>query len=151
MRTLSLRQLHGYLGAFIAPSVVFFALTGSLQLFNLHEAAGGYHPAAVIEKLARVHKDQVFALDHDHGPQTSEEPGTAGDKPPAPADDDHRPALPTVLLKYYFLLVAAGVSLSTVLGVWIGLAHSRGKTAMIALLLAGCAVPIVLAAMSAWA
>ena len=53
MSTLLLRQWHGYLGAFIAPSVIFFALTGALQLFNLHEAHGDYRPAPIVERLSR--------------------------------------------------------------------------------------------------
>jgi hypothetical protein len=31
------RQLHLYLGTLFAPSIIFFAFTGSLQLFGLHE------------------------------------------------------------------------------------------------------------------
>jgi hypothetical protein len=57
-----IRRLHTYLGAFIAPSVLFFAATGSLQLFSLHEAHGDYQPPAFIEKLGMLHKDQVFAM-----------------------------------------------------------------------------------------
>ena len=30
------RQWHLYLGTFFAPSILFFALTGALQLFGLH-------------------------------------------------------------------------------------------------------------------
>ena len=56
------RLWHHYIGFLIAPSVMFFALTGSLQLFSLHEAHGDYHPPALIEALGNVHKDQVFRI-----------------------------------------------------------------------------------------
>jgi uncharacterized iron-regulated membrane protein len=68
----SIRTWHTYIGILIAPSVLFFAFTGSLQLFSLHEAHDSYKPPPVIEKLASVHKDQVFALkEHDHEPEPS--------------------------------------------------------------------------------
>jgi hypothetical protein len=54
------RLWHHYIGFLIAPSVLFFALTGTMQLFSLHEAHGDYHPPALIEALGNVHKDQVF-------------------------------------------------------------------------------------------
>ena len=33
----SLRQLHLYLGVFFAPLIAFFAFTGILQTYDLHE------------------------------------------------------------------------------------------------------------------
>jgi len=57
----SIRIWHMYIGILIAPSVLFFALTGALQIFSLHEAHGSYEPPALLEKLSRLHKDQVFA------------------------------------------------------------------------------------------
>lgn len=143
MNPLLLRQWHGYLGAFIAPSVIFFALTGSLQLFDLHEAHGGYRPAQIVERLGRLHKDQVFELDHDHNPPPAEV-----QKPPAPSlpkpDDDNQPAVSTYLLKWFFLVVALGLVVSTAFGIWIALTKPHGRTATIALLAVGCAVPLLL-------
>jgi hypothetical protein len=64
---MNIRRWHAWLGLFIAPSVIFFSLTGAVQLFSLHEAHGDYQPPALIEKLSSLHKDQEFALGH-HGP-----------------------------------------------------------------------------------
>ena len=50
-RAMQVRQLHMLLGMFIAPSVLYFALTGAVQLFSLHEAHGTYRPPALIEAL----------------------------------------------------------------------------------------------------
>ncbi len=57
------RQLHLYLGTFFAPSILFFALTGALQLFGLHEGHPGekYQPPAWVAKLGSIHKDQTIA------------------------------------------------------------------------------------------
>jgi uncharacterized iron-regulated membrane protein len=57
------RQLHLYLGLFFAPSIIFFAFTGSLQTFSLHENKHpGDHNPEWIATLASVHKDQVLPV-----------------------------------------------------------------------------------------
>lgn len=143
MRT-SIRQWHAYIGLFIGPSVLFFALTGAAQIFSLHEAHGGYKPLALVEKLSSVHKDQVFALG-DHHP----EPAAGADKPgasppPAAADEDDKTAPATLALKVLFLIVALGLSVSTVLGLWMGLTQTRRKPLAWLLLVAGTLTPVVL-------
>ena len=119
---LSLRVWHTYIGIFIAPSVLFFALTGALQLFNLHEAHEGYQPAALVEKLSSVHKDQVFALK-----EQDEHPDAAAQPPTAPEEHEAEPKLGTLVLKWFFLAVALALSASTLLGLWIGLSLSHRR------------------------
>jgi hypothetical protein len=140
----NVRQLHTYIGLFIAPSIIFFALTGSLQLFNLHEAHGAYHPPPILERLSRVHKDQVFTLGH-HDDGDAGAP-SAADTHAVPAHHhyDKSPNLSTVLLKWYFLAVALGLVFSTCLGLWLGLTHVRHKRVGWIILLAGAAIPLVL-------
>ena len=60
------RKLHLYSGVLFAPAILFFALTGLIQVFDLHKArpAAGYRPAGLILRLAALHKDQTFALPH---------------------------------------------------------------------------------------
>jgi len=142
--TVNVRQLHTYIGLFIAPSILFFALTGSLQLFNLHESHGAYHPPPLIERLGRVHKDQVFALDDDDaGPPAA--PGGATHAAPEPPDHmDTSPRLSTYLLKWFFLAVALGLVTSTSLGLWLGLTHVRHKRVAWIVLITGAAIPIAL-------
>jgi len=129
----SIRTWHTYLGILIAPSVLFFALTGALQIFSLHEAHGTYHPLPIVEKLASVHKDQVFALGEHH-----DEP------PPEPAEHEEKPAIGTPLLKWYFLVVALGLTTSTLFGLWMGLTHIRHRRTGWWLLAIGAVVPLVL-------
>lgn len=141
MSSLTIRRWHSYIGLFIAPSVMFFALTGAAQIYSLHEAHGDYRPPAILEKLSSVHKDQVFALGHHHEPDT----GTAP-KPAAPAgeaaDDDDKPELSSVLLKGFFLLVALCLAGSTGFGVWMGLTQTRQPRLAWLLLLAGLVIPV---------
>ncbi len=137
-----IRRVHSYVGAFIAPSVLFFAFTGSLQLFSLHESHGAYQPPEIVERLGMLHKDQVFALKPKHV-SVPAAPAPA----PAPAVNAARhrePAVATYLLKWFFLSVALGLVASTCLGLWMGLAQSRKTRGTWAALAAGAIVPLVL-------
>jgi uncharacterized iron-regulated membrane protein len=92
---MTIRRWHSYIGLFISPSVLFFALTGASQIFNLHEAHGSYHPLALVEKLSSVHKDQVYALGHHQEPSESgadsQTPGARNASPAEVEDDDDKP------------------------------------------------------------
>src|SRR6267142_2238522 len=71
-----LRLIHLYTGVFIAPALLFFAFTGALQTFSLHETTRGssYKPPAWAVMLGQIHKKQT--------------PIVPVRKPPAPADKD---------------------------------------------------------------
>ena len=171
---MQIRQIHSYLGMLIAPSVLFFCVTGELQMFKLHESHGDYHPPAVVEKLGRLHKDQEFALgkkgqppgqkpggdkakapdaaqdkDKAKAPDAAPDKDKAGpgqDKPPAPKKAPN----PAVLwLKIFFTIVDVGLVLSTLTGVWMVLKLNRRKTVCLALLAAGVVVPVLLTMMAA--
>jgi len=136
----SIRIWHMYIGILIAPSVLFFAFTGALQIFSLHEAHGSYEPPPLLEKLSRLHKDQVFAQKK-HKEDKSE--ATGAPEPPK-AESEDRPRLGTVLLKWFCLLVALGLSVSTLLGLWMGLTQIRRKRTGWWLLAAGIVLPVAL-------
>jgi hypothetical protein len=140
-----LRQWHAYIGLFIAPSVLFLALTGALQIFNLHEAHGSYRPAALIEKLSAVHKDQVFEEPRHHPPP--DEPESASGAAGAhPADDDERIRAATLALKWFSFGVSLGLIVSTLIGIWMGTTQIRRKAVAWTLLIAGTVTPICLLA-----
>jgi hypothetical protein len=137
----SIRLWHGYIGIFIAPSVIFFALTGALQIFNLHESHGSYTPPALIEKLSSMHKDQVF--EQKHGDEHAAK-STNDQQPPPRQGHEEGPTLGTMLLKWFFLFVALALTTSTVFGLWIGLTHMQRKRTGWWLLLTGVVLPIAL-------
>lgn len=152
-RMMTLRQWHTYIGAFIAPTVLFFALTGALQLFSLHEAHDGYKPPVLIEKLASVHKDQVFRAKehHDGGPEH------AGPKPADDGDSDHHDhadaktakaadaaQIRTWALKWVFVLVALGLVVSTLIGLWMAFTTGKRKGVILLVVLIGAALPVLL-------
>jgi hypothetical protein len=145
MSTAVIRLWHSYIGLFIAPSVLFFALSGAVQIFSLHEAHGHYHPFAIVEKLSSVHKDQVFELGHhDAAPELGADSGKPADSanPAGAKEDDDKAELSTYMLKGFFLLVALCLTVSTALGLWMGLTQTRRKGIGWLLVIAGAAVPL---------
>jgi len=131
----SIRIWHSYLGMVLAPSILFFALTGLLQIFSLHEAHGHYKPAALVEKFSSLHKDQVFEAKAPE-PESSE----ADAKP----QEEQLKPVSVYILKWFFALVAVGLMLSTVLGVWMGLKGTLRRRTHLWLLATGAVLPIVL-------
>src|SRR5271170_5358963 len=59
-----LRKLHLYIGVFTTPALLFFAITGAMQTFSLHETTQGssYKPPAWIATLAQLHKKQTTVV-----------------------------------------------------------------------------------------
>jgi hypothetical protein len=139
LTAVSIRRWHSYIGLFIAPSVLFFSLTGAVQLFSLHEAHGKYVPPAIVEKLSSVHKDQVFAFGNHHAP-----PDSATPAPAAAKDDEDKVALSTLSLKGFFLIVALCLALSTAFGLWMGLTQAPRRNIRWMLVVAGSLIPVVL-------
>jgi hypothetical protein len=141
-----LRLAHSYASAFIAPTIVFFALSGSLQVLNLHKAHGSYEPSPLIAAMARIHKDQVLT------PDTSRDAGPPGFVPkafgPPRGPNSGRPkphmTLATKLLKGLFVFEALTLVATTLLGVWIGATHPKRARAFWIVLAAGVLVPVVL-------
>jgi hypothetical protein len=141
----AIRRWHSYMGLFMAPSLLFFALTGAAQIFSLHEAHGNYRPPAIVEKFSSVHKDQVFKLGNHHQPSQPKEnarrPDEGAASQPAARDDGDKAKISALLLKSFFLLVAVLLFLSTGLGVWMGLTHVRQRRTAWMLVLAGALIP----------
>ncbi len=131
------RQAHAYLSVLVAPTVLFFAFTGALQLFSLHEAHGDYRPPPLIEKLGSVHKDQRFALGEHHRPPA---PANA----PAHAEEEDATPIRELALKWLFLVASISLMTSTLLGLWMALTQTRRRGLLCLLLLAGAAAPVAI-------
>ncbi len=151
---LSLRTLHAYIGMLIAPTVLFLAATGFVQIYSLHEAHGSYTPPAFIEELSAVHKDQRFSMDHHGGPAGGEHQHDTGPASEAPrgaahADQAHHAHFATALLKAFFALVAVGLVFSTLAGIWMALQQRLRRRTHLVLLLVGTIVPVALVVLTA--
>ncbi len=146
----SARLTHLYFGVFIAPALLFFALSGALQTFNLHESEDGstYHPPAWIVTLAQIHKDQT-SVTRPPRPDPPPQPADAKPAVPAPTPPPAEPAPPThkhnpLPLKIFFLLVSVGLFVSTLTGLTMAYTYQRNRRLITLLLLAGAVLPIAL-------
>jgi hypothetical protein len=138
LRLAFIRQLHVYVSLFVAPSLIFFAATGALQTFRIPDQKTA---PVVVQKLARLHKDDVFAVK----PPQPERPKAGHDGPPKP-EKPKPPARPaTEVMKWFFAAVSGAIAITTCLGVWMGLEHGRRKPLLWAVLIAGAATPVLIA------
>jgi hypothetical protein len=160
------RTLHLYIGIFISPALLFFAFTGAVQTFSLHETTQGssYKPPAWIATLAQLHKKQTTTVPV-RRPRPSFENGPAGGKggdssghadrhsggaaaalpdgakpasAPEPKPKSHLP------MKIFFLLVAIGLFVSTLTGLYMAYRYRRNKLVVTAVWTAGVVVPLLL-------
>jgi hypothetical protein len=146
---LKLRQLHRYLGVFFTPAILFFAFSGALQTFGLHESEqrGAPPPVAWIAALASVHKDQHLPEVRAQLPAAA--PGTVLAPPAAPA----APAAPPVVheasksplpLKLFVLALAIGLCATSLVGVTIAFSNPRSRRQTALMLVLGTLVPALL-------
>jgi hypothetical protein len=155
-----LRLIHLYTGVFIAPALLFFAFTGALQTFSLHETTRGssYKPPAWAVMLGQIHKKQTPIVPvrkpplpdkqadkvTPENPQSSpasqparvETPKPTGEVAPKPHDP-----LP---LKCFFLLVTIGLFVSTLSGLYMSYKYIRNRRLITVLLLGGIILPVLL-------
>lgn len=157
------RQLHLYLGVFAAPALLFFAITGGLQSFGLHESARGssYTPPAWLALTAQLHKKQTTVVSARRArPPAVEIPKATGSGALA-NDDMHvmptRPrATPTAAasrtpppknllpMKIFFGWIALSLVTSTLTGLYMAYRYSRRPWRVNTVLLAGVLVPLLL-------
>jgi hypothetical protein len=142
-----------YLGIFCAPAIVFFAITGALQTFSLHETTKGsnYTPPKIIAQLSQLHKKQNLevpaaklrppAPEADKSESHKDKPEASKPVAPAPAPAPAKNLLP---MKLFFLLVSISLLLSTITGLYMSYTYIRNKTAVTATLIAGTVIPILL-------
>ena len=147
-----LRLAHGYMGMLIAPSLLFFAASGGLQVFRLNEAHGDYKPPAAFVVMGAFHKNQ--AAPRPRSPQGDQAGGPgrgAGRDGPGEGRGgrDRGPRPPpkpsTLALKWLSVGVSIALFLSTALGIWMGLRDRLRRGVNLALLALGAIVPLALA------
>lgn len=141
------RKTHLYVGVFIAPALLFFAFTGAIQTFSLHETTRGsdYKPAAFLVTMGQIHKKQTWIVPAKKpappakpaGPEEPK-PGVAPATPPPPPSKSHLP------LKIFFLLVSLGLFTSTLTGLYMSYKYERNKILVTLLLIAGAVIPLAL-------
>lgn len=114
-----LRRLHLYLGCLFAPALIFFALSGTWQLYRLQDSRkdGSYRAPAALEVLSSVHTNT-----HLPGKRVSE----------------------FTPLRAFWVAAAAGLVLTTGLGVVMAFRFSRRNWIPAGLLAAGVVLPVLI-------
>lgn len=132
----TLRQWHHYIGVFLAPSILFFAFSGLIQVLGWQDQRNP-PPAAWVSTIAGIHKHQMLPKPRPAEP--ARKPAVA--RPAADDDHDHGGLGP---VKIFALLVAIGLFTTTLIGLTIALGtRNLRRPALIALGL-GVVVPVVL-------
>lgn len=149
----SVRLIHRYLGLFFSPTILFFAITGGLQMFGLHETARGssYMPPNILVHLSQLHKEGTLYLP----PQKVAVPNSAkpdeakpdGPKLEAPKPTQTSPAMPPpnpLPTKIFFAATALALAVSTCTGIMMGWKYARRKSIVLLILAAGVLIPAIL-------
>jgi hypothetical protein len=146
-----------------SAAILFFALTGTLQTFSLHEAArdGSYKPAQWIVILAQIHKKQTAVVPQRKVPvapaaaslqkkaDPTTPPDTQGRVPIPPSDAKAQPfagqtknnPLP---LRFFFMIVGLSLFASTASGLYLAWKYRRDRIVIAVLVLAGILAPLAL-------
>jgi hypothetical protein len=149
------RTIHLYLGVFTAPALLFFAITGGLQTFSLHETTRGssYAPPAWLASAAQLHKKQTTVKPvrrprpAEAGPAVHTSLASDAKSPPAGLSADKAAAPPRknlLPMKLFFALVALGLAISTLSGLYMAWRYSRRPRLFGTVLTAGFVVPLLL-------
>jgi hypothetical protein len=114
-----LRSVHLWLGCLFAPTLLLFALSGGFQILGLHEnrKAEGYKAPEWIKVLSSIHLSQELSDDSEGKP---------------------------VLLRQFFAAAAAGLIMTTLLGLWMSIRMSKNMWLPILLVALGFLIPISL-------
>ncbi|HWU54832.1 MAG TPA: hypothetical protein VN175_04970 [Rhizomicrobium sp.] len=135
------RKWHSYAGAFFAPAILFFSVTGAFQTFNLHKPMPGYHPPVVFQALASMHENQNLHVKHADDPAPKTGKHAKADKP-----DDTPSPLSSVIaqwaLKVFAALVSLGLVATTMLGLYMSWQTSR-RQAVLLWFAAGTVLPML--------
>lgn len=153
------RQLHLYIGVFFAPTIIFFAFTGFLQTYSLHE---GPTAQPWITALEQIHTHQrrpslaptaTPATAPANVPQASAPAVPQVSAPPPPQVGPSTTAAQTpprpprrkrsTPLRVFMGFMAVGLIGSSLVGVWMGFQLNRNTALVLGLLVAGTILPIV--------
>jgi hypothetical protein len=142
------RLTHLYLGVFIAPALLFFAFTGALQTFSLHETTKGsnYQPPRWAMVLGQLHKKQTVELSapKNQAPTAKVLNVSPPSQSATTSTSAPQPKHNLLPMKYFFLLVAVGLFTSTLTGLYMSYKYARGKLGVTLSLAAGIAIPLLL-------
>ncbi len=154
----ALRLTHNYTGVFFAPTILFFAITGGLQMFGLHETSRGssYIPPAFLVHLSQLHKKgTLYVPPRKTAPpanakpdglksDTSKSDTPKADPPKSPAPSPASPPHNPLPMKIFFGATALALVISTCTGLFMSFKYTRRKAVVAAIFIAGTLLPLLL-------
>lgn len=146
----TIRLLHNYFGVFLAPAILFFAITGSLQMFGLHETSRGssYVPPDLLTHLSQLHKKGTLYLPARRPPvpEATHAKGEATkiEAPKVPQTAPIGPPHNALPIKIFFAITGVGLVISTLTGLVMAWKYARRKPVVTWTLVAGVVVPLLL-------
>jgi hypothetical protein len=149
----AIRLTHNYIGVFFAPTVLFFSITGGLQMFGLHETSRGssYTPPAILVHLSQLHKKgTLYIAPRKAAPSSPAK--TEGPKADVPKTDSPTSATPTpaspapnpLPMRIFFAATALAFVISACTGLFMSWKYARRKALVVGVLLAGVVCPMLL-------
>ena len=136
MSLAQIRLAHWYAGVFFAPTIIFFALSGVLQVFKLHESYRDTPGAQGDWKawMSQVHKESALIP-----PKAA--PAKAPAASAAPAEPRRERSAP---FKWFAALMGVSLIGASLAGLWIAYNYPARRRAYFVTLIAGIVVPIVI-------
>jgi len=134
-----LRLVHFYLGVFFAPLVIFFAFTGVLQVFKLHESYRET-PGSQGDWIAwfgQFHKEQAWIPP----------PVARAKAAPLAASKAPEERLVTKPMKWLVALMGTALVATTFLGLYIAFNYPARRRQCALALAAGIVIPLALMAL----
>ena len=133
----TLRLVHFYLGVFFAPLIIFYAFTGSMQVFKLHESYRDT-PGSQGDWIAwfgQFHKEQSWKP-----PRVAPAKGAAA---PSPKPEE---SLWTKPMKWLVALMGAALMATILLGLYIAFNYPRRRKGSVVAFTAGIVIALALMA-----
>ena len=135
----TVRRVHFYLGVFFAPLIIFFAFSGTLQVFKLHESYRET-PGSQGDWIAwfgQFHKEQAWI------------PPKAAPAKASPAKAVPEKAPESVWakpMKWLIALMGLALMATTLLGLYMAFNYPRRRKGCVIALAAGVVIPLALMA-----
>jgi hypothetical protein len=135
MDLVQLRKIHYYAGVFFAPTIIFFAFTGVLQVFKLHETYRDIPGAQGdwIAWMSQVHKESALIP-----PKAAPANAPVREAAPPPKPEKAHP------FRWFAALVGVSLIGASLAGLWIAYNYPKRRRSFFITLAAGVAVPIIL-------
>jgi hypothetical protein len=143
----TVRLVHFYLGVFFAPLIIFFAFTGVLQVFKLHETCRDTSTCLSdwVAWFGQFHKEQGWIPPRNPPKAAASAPAKAEE----PKKDEAKKAEPktgSLVMKWFIALMGMSLMATTLLGLYMAFKYPSRRRGFFIALAAGIVIPLALMA-----